>query len=118
MTRAAKSELIDIFEQFYRDYYAEEIREFAQKYPTEPRSLYIDWADLYQYNADLATDLLAQPHQVQEYAEEALRLYDLPVDVSLDLAHVRIHNLDETTDIGALGARHVNTLVAAEGIVV
>ena len=117
MTRAENTELIDRFEQFYRDYYADEIGELAQKYPDEKRSLYIDWDDLYRYDADIADDYLAQPQQIQEYAEEALRLYDLPVDVSLGQAHVRIRNLPETTAINSLRARHVNTLVAVEGVV-
>ena len=118
MARAENTELIDRFEQFYRDYYADEIGELAQQYPNEKRSLYIDWDDLYRYDVDIADDYLAQPQQIQEYAEEALRLYDLPVDVSLGQAHVRIRNLPETTVINSLRARHVNTLVAVEGVVV
>jgi len=51
------------------------------------------------------------------YAEEALRLYDLPVDVSLGQAHVRVQNLGETTDIRDIRSRHLHTLVAVEGTV-
>ncbi|MFH5800225.1 minichromosome maintenance protein MCM [Haladaptatus sp. CMAA 1911] len=117
MARAENTELIDRFEQFYRNYYRDEIGELAQNYPNEKRSLYINWNDLYQYDADIADDYLAQPQQLQEYAEEALRLYDLPVDVSLGQAHVRLQNLPEHTDIRAIRARHVNTLVSVQGIV-
>ncbi|WP_423743586.1 minichromosome maintenance protein MCM (plasmid) [Haladaptatus sp. SPP-AMP-3] len=117
MARAENTELIDRFEQFYRNYYRNEIGELAQSYPNEKRSLYINWNDLYQYDADIADDYLAQPQQLQEYAEEALRLYDLPVDVSLGQAHVRLQNLPEHTDIRAIRARHVNTLVSVQGIV-
>jgi len=35
------------------------------------------------------------PKELQEHLEEALRLYDLPVAVELDDAHVRIYNLPE-----------------------
>ena len=33
MARAENTEVIDKFEQFYRDYYRNEIGELAQKYP-------------------------------------------------------------------------------------
>src|SRR6056297_3658123 len=117
MARAENTELIDNFEQFYRRYYSDEIGQLAQNYPNEQRSLYIDWTDLYRYDADLADDYLSQPEQLQEYAEEALRLYDLPVDVSLGQAHVRIEPLPDATEIRAIRSRHVNTLVTVRGIV-
>ncbi|WP_227352965.1 minichromosome maintenance protein MCM [Haladaptatus salinisoli] len=117
MARAENTELVDRFEQFYRRYYGDEVGELAQQYPNEKRSLYIDWDDLYRYDADIADDYLAQPQQLQEYAEEALRLYDLPVDVSLGQAHIRVRNLPETTEIRAIRARHVNTLVSVQGII-
>jgi replicative DNA helicase Mcm len=117
MARAENTELIDNFEQFYRRYYSDEIGRLAQNYPNEQRSLYIDWTDLYRYDSDLADDFVSQPEQLQEYAEEALRLYDLPVDVSLGQAHVRVRNLGQTTDIREIRARHVNTMVSVQGIV-
>ncbi|NEU58418.1 minichromosome maintenance protein MCM [Halorussus sp. MSC15.2] len=117
MARAENTELIDNFEQFYRRYYSDEIGELAQNYPNEQRSLHVDWTDLYRYDADLADDFVSKPEQLREYAEEALRLYDLPVDVSLGQAHVRIENLDQQTDIREIRARHVNTLVSVQGIV-
>src|SRR6056297_940001 len=117
MARAENTELIDDFEQFYRRYYSDEIGELAQNYPNEQRSLYVDWTDLYRYDADLADDYLSQPEQLQEYAEEALRLYDLPVDVSLGQAHVRVHNLPETTEIRQIRSRHVGKLLGVQGII-
>jgi len=117
MATAENTELVDAFEQFYRNYYREEIGELAQNYPGEQRSLYINWDDLYKYDPDLADDLLSQPEQLQEYAEEALRIYDLPVDVSLGRAHVRPYNLPETTGIRDIRSRHVGQLLAVSGIV-
>ena len=46
MARADDTELIDRFEGFYRSYYRNEIGELAQKYPSEQKSLYVDWGDL------------------------------------------------------------------------
>ncbi len=117
MARAEDTEVIDRFEQFYRDYYRNEIGELAQKYPNEKRSLYVDWNDLYRFDPDIADDFLAQPDQMRDYAEEALRLYDLPVDVKLGQAHVRVENLQETTDIRDIRARHRGQLIAVTGIV-
>ena len=106
MARAENTELIDDFEEFYRNYYRNEIGELAQQYPTERKSLYVDWQELYRFDPDLADDYRAHPEEFQEYAEEALRLYDLPVDVKLGQAHVRVRNLPETTDIREIRADH------------
>ncbi|MFC6993124.1 hypothetical protein ACFQH3_16215 [Haladaptatus sp. GCM10025707] len=83
MAHAENAELIERFEEFYRNYYRDAIGELAQKYPNEQRSLYIDYQDLYRFDPDLADDYKSQPGQLQQYAEEALRMYDLPVDVGL-----------------------------------
>ncbi|PSP83917.1 MCM family protein [Halobacteriales archaeon QS_1_68_17] len=117
MARAENTELIDAFEEFYRNYYRNEIGELAQKYPTEKRSLYVDWQDLYRFDPDLADDYSSHPEEFQEYAEEALRMYDLPVDVKLGQAHVRVRNLPETTEIRAIRADHRGTLISVQGIV-
>ena len=119
MAQAGNSELVDSFEQFFRNYYDNEIKQLAQRYPNEQRSLHIDWQDLYRFDPDLADDFLNQPEQLQRYAEEALRLYDLPIDVSLGQAHVRVKNLPETEspEIRDIRARDMNSLVQVHGIV-
>jgi replicative DNA helicase Mcm len=117
MARADDTELIDTFEQFYRNYYRNDIGELAQKYPTEQKSLYVDWDDLYRFDPDLADDFRNKPQQLKEYAEEALRLYDLPVDVSLGQAHVRVQSLPESTDIRDIRADHRGALISVKGIV-
>ncbi|ELY36625.1 LAGLIDADG family homing endonuclease [Natronorubrum tibetense] len=119
MAQAGNTELVDAFEQFFRNYYDNEIKQLAQRYPNEQRSLHIDWQDLYRYDPDLADDYLNQPEQLQRYAEEALRLYDLPIDVSLGQAHVRIRGLPETEapEIREIRARDMNSLVQVHGII-
>ncbi|WP_290815632.1 minichromosome maintenance protein MCM [Halovivax sp.] len=119
MAQAGNVELIDAFEQFFRNYYDAEIKELARRYPAEQRSLHVDFDDLYRYDPDLADDFLAQPEQLREYAEEALRLYDLPIDVSLGRAHVRVRNLPatESPEIREIRSRHMNSLVEVHGIV-
>ena len=117
MAAGDNSELVDAFLDFYRTYYRDEIGKLAQNYPTDQRSLYIDYDDLYRFDPDLADDYENQPEQLQKYAEEALRLYDLPVDVKLGQAHVRMDPLPDSTDIRDIRARHVNTLVTVRGTV-
>jgi len=117
MAAGDNSELVDAFLDFYRDYYRDDIGDLALNYPADQRSLYIDYNDLYSFDPDLADDYLNQPEQLQQYAEEALRLYDLPVDVKLGQAHVRMDPLPDSTDIREIRARHVNTLVTVRGTV-
>ncbi|PSP92691.1 XRE family transcriptional regulator [Halobacteriales archaeon QS_4_62_28] len=116
-TGVDNTELTDAFEEFYRNYYRNEIGELAQKYPNDRKSLWVDWQDLYRFDPDLADDVRSKPGQMRDYAEEALRLYDLPVDVKLGQAHVRFHNLPEATDIREIRHEHHGMLIAVRGIV-
>ncbi|OYR55388.1 XRE family transcriptional regulator [Halorubrum sp. Ea1] len=119
MAQAGNQDLTERFIQFYRNYYREEIGTLAQRYPNEQRSLYVDYDDLFQFDRDLAEDFRTKPDQMREYAEEALRLYDLPADVSLGRAHVRIENLPESIDIRGIRVHddHIGKLVSVKGIV-
>jgi len=112
-------ELIDRFVRFYRNYYSDEISRLAQRYPNEQRSLHVDYDDLYTFDQDLADDFLSQPEQIGEFAEEALRVYDLPADVSLGQAHVRLRNHPETVDIRSIRVHdnHVGRMIAVSGII-
>jgi replicative DNA helicase Mcm len=112
-------ELIDRFVRFYRNYYRDEISRLAQRYPNEQRSLHVDYDDLYTFDQDLADDFLAQPEQIGEFAEEGLRVYDLPADVSLGQAHVRLRSLPETVDIRSIRVHdnHVGRMIAVSGII-
>ena len=119
MAQAGNQDLTERFIQFYRNYYREEIGTLAQQYPNEQRSLYVDYDELFQFDRDLAEDFSTKPDQMREYAEEALRLYDLPADVSLGRAHVRIENLPESIDIRGIRVHddHIGKLVSVKGIV-
>jgi len=89
-------ELTERLITFLRDYYREEVGQLAQHFPNERKSLYVDYDDLYRFDPDIADDLIQHPGQIQGSLEEALRLFDLPVDTDLDNAHVRVRNLPET----------------------
>lgn len=117
MPRAENTKMVESIEQFFERYYSDEISDLAAKYPDEQRSLYVDWADIYRYDANLADDFLSQPTQMIEFAEMALQMLDLPADVTLGQAHIRITNLPESTPISGIRSRHVNMLVSVQGTV-
>src|SRR6056297_880741 len=86
-TQAPNSELINKCEDFLRRYYGsdgiadESILEYARTYQNEDSCLTIDWADVYKFDPGLADDLVEHPSSVRESMQEALRQYDLPVDM-------------------------------------
>lgn len=82
--------------RFYRDYYRDEIGELAQHYPKEQTALEVEYADVFQWDRDVAADWLNKPSETVQYFEEALRQFDLPADVSLSDAEVRLIGLDES----------------------
>ncbi|SHH14683.1 LAGLIDADG family homing endonuclease [Halobaculum gomorrense] len=121
MSQVSEGQDVDAFLSFYRTYYADEIARLAQNYPKEQRSLYVEYDDLYTFDPDLAERYLNRPGEMQEVAEEALRTYDLPVDISLGQAHVRLRNLPRENTIDIRGVRvsddHIGSMVAVQGIV-
>ncbi len=116
---SANADLVGRFDSFYRNYCEDAIGELAQRYPNEQRSLYVDYDDLYRFDVDLAEDYRTQPDQMREYAEEALRQFDLPADVKLGRAHVRLRNLPSAVDIRDIRVHddHIGRLVQVRGIV-
>ena len=120
MVRTGNQDLAQRFIDFYREQYRSDIIKLARDYPDEKRSLYIDYNELAQYDADIAADFRTKPTQMREYAEEALRLYELPdgVDTSLGRAHIRIINSPETINIRDIRMYndHIGTLVSISGI--
>jgi len=91
--RDVDPDLIDKIQSFLKKYYREEIAALAQKYPSEQKSLVVDYQDIFKWDSDAADDFLNKPERMVEYAEEALRLLELPVDESLSKAHVRVENI-------------------------
>jgi replicative DNA helicase Mcm len=116
-TTADDSTILDDLDAFLRRYYHEEIGTLAQHYPQDQQSLEIDWMDLFQFDPDLVDDFRQTPARVQEYLDEALALYDLPVDVSLDGATVRVTNIpdSQTYDVGAHRADQIGEFVGVTG---
>lgn len=87
--------LVEEFEEFLRTYYHEAVGTLAQRFPGDQKSLDVSYRDLFQFSPELAADWRENPAEVREYAEEALRKHDLPADVSLANAHVRLGDLPD-----------------------
>ena len=115
MSRAGNQQFIDLLLEFYQRYYREDILELAEHYPQEQESLTIDYSDLFQFRPELADDLREKPQPVLEHMEEALRLFDLPIDITLD-ATVRVAGVDDNVvSVSALRSRHLGDYAAVRG---
>lgn len=117
MSQPRRQDLLDDLVRFYRNYYRDEIGELAQKYPRDQQSLWIDWTDIHRFEPDIATDTRNEPDEMVDYFQEALGQYDLPVDVDLSDAHVRLHNLPPTDShaVGGYRSDDIGRLIAVEG---
>lgn len=107
-TSNATQELVDEFQSLLRRYYKDEIGELARRYPGEQKSIRVDWLDIYRYDKDIADDVIYNPDAVLDSFNRALRTFDLPADVSLDEAFVRVENIREEVDLTALGKSEYN----------
>lgn len=107
--------LINDLVEFLDNYYRDEIGEFVQHYPQERQSLNIEYRDLYRWDSDFADDLQQKPDEAILYLEEALANYDLPIDISLEDAHVRVTDSEEYIDpvgVGQLDQSHLGRYIA------
>jgi len=103
MSESSELTLTEKWQQFYRRYHKSEIAALAT---SDQKSLVVDLEKLFSYDRDIAEDVVRDPSQMREYAEEALRLYDLPADVTLTNPTVRFCNVSDTRrfDVGGYSA--------------
>lgn len=104
------------WEEFLSSRYKKDILELADSYPDQ-RSLIVHFSDLTRYDPDFADQLLEEPDQILEAAQAALLEIDLPMDVVLDKAHVRVVELPEHLKTRDLRADHIGKLISIEGLV-
>jgi replicative DNA helicase Mcm len=104
------------WEEFLSSRYWDELLELADSYPDE-RSLMVKFTDIDRYDPEFAEQLLESPDQVLEAAQAALLEIDLPMDVYLDRAHVRIVELPRHYKTRELRSDHIGKLIAIEGLV-
>ena len=104
------------WEVFIRSRYWDELLELADSYP-ERRSLLISFSDLDRYDPEFADDLLENPDPALDAARTALLEIDLPIDVVLEEAHVRIVGLPQRFKTSELRSDQIGKMIAIDGLV-
>lgn len=79
---------------FLRDYYRDEIGVLAQRYPKEQTAIRVSYSDVYQWDRGVAEEWLERPDEIGGYFDEALANFDLPADIDLSGASVKLVDLD------------------------
>lgn len=94
---------VDDLISWLRTYYKQDVLELAQRYPKEQTSLAVSWGDLHAGYPSFADRYFDDDEEITERLTEALRQYDLPIDVSLEQARVRVCDLPapEIYDVGS-----------------
>jgi len=104
------------WEEFLRSRYWDDLLELADSYPDE-RSLTVRFPDLDRFDPEFAEELLEGPEPVLEAAHAALLELDLPMDVYMERAHVRIVELPRHFKTRELRSDHIGKLLAIDGLV-
>lgn len=114
---------MNIYEDFLKRYYMEDILELGRNYP-DRKTLTIDFLDVYKFNAEAAKRLLNQPDKEITALQEVLRNIDLPdsdtenlpdgVMPHADIAIRGLQNIDKFP-IYRIGRDQTNKLVSIEG---
>jgi len=116
-TQTSKEDHIQAAEEFLQRYYKDDIVELVEHYPHETRSLWIDYDDLFKFDPETAGELEQEPVKIIRELETALERIDLPVDVDLSYANVRVYNLPDDAQHfpEELRARHTEEYVSIKG---
>ena len=104
------------WEEFLRSRYWDDLLELADSYPDE-RSLKIRFPDIDKFDPDFAEELLENPEEILEAARAAMLELDLPMDVYMDRAHLRIVELPRHFKTRELRSDHIGKLLAIDGLV-
>ena len=119
MTGFQDTEITEGWESIFgRDEYRQELREIADTYP-EKKSLFISYDDMDMYNTDFAVTVLEEPDRCLKLAEEAAKEAMPPSWDPVNRINIRIIRLPRDAKVGIrnLRARHLNRMVAIEGLV-
>ncbi|MDD1730978.1 MAG: replicative DNA helicase Mcm [Methanosaeta sp. NSM2] len=104
------------WEEFLRSRYWDDLLELADSYPDE-RSLTVRFSDIDRFDPEFAEELLETPEPLMEAAQAAILDLDLPMDVYLERAHVRIIELPRHFKTRELRSDHIGKLLSIDGLV-
>ena len=110
-------------ERFYKSYCEDEFNELVQHYPKEKQSLWIDWQDVFQWDMDIADDILSDWQSVSKVFN--LVLWETPNAAASDLsggdstqpAEIRLYNLpdEEIHNVGQPRGDEVGRYIGVNG---
>ncbi|MHC1631818.1 MAG: minichromosome maintenance protein MCM [Methanotrichaceae archaeon] len=109
-------DLVVKWEEFIRSRYWDGLLELADTYPVR-RSLDIHFPDLDRYDPEFADKLLEDPDVLLRAARTALQEIDLPMDVHLETAHIRIIGFPRRFKTSELRSDHIGKLVSIDGLI-
>lgn len=112
------SSSVQVWDEFLKRYYWENILELAGDYPGR-RSLLIQFSDLERFDMELGYELLESPDTVLRHANEALRAVNLPANIEFEDTHIQIINVPEQVrvQVGDIRSGHINKFIAVSGLV-
>lgn len=94
MSTVGTAPIAERFCEFFGQFYRDDVATFAQHYPKERQSFWIDASDLFMFDPDMIDDWADNPRQMRSYAESGLGYVDLPADIDLSDATVRLTDPD------------------------
>ncbi|WP_457751763.1 AAA family ATPase [Thermococcus sp.] len=121
-----REDMIERFASFFRNYaddrgsevYINKLKDLLTVIPK--RSLTIEWTHLNSYDPELAEELLNNPEEAIEAAEDAIQivLREPPIEKKEEFkVHARFYNLPKTLLVKELGSEHINRFIQVDGIV-
>lgn len=115
----ADAQMVQEFEEFLAGTLQREAERLAGEYP-QKKSLFVDYAALSKFNAELAVELIERPDGAIDAAREALRGMSLvrSPDVTFE-PYVRFYGLDDGQRplVKDIGAKYIGRFIEADAIV-
>ncbi len=107
------------FEEFFAENYKAELNKLAEVFP-EKRSIQVDYALLEKYDAELADELITNPYEVIQSAEQAVKNMQLVTSKGEPIApHVRFYNTptEQQVLVRDLNSEYLGKFINIEGVV-
>lgn len=112
------SELGDKIERFFQTYYGEVVDELRMGSTTADSVVWVDWADIHQWNPDVGEDFLIAHDAFREVFEKVLDDLDGRSEDDKDQdIRVRVYNIDDdrTFTVGETRREQLEDFVAIKG---
>ena len=105
-----------LWEEFIKRYHGDDLLAMAARYP-ESKSLVVDILNIEKFNTNMAEQVISDPDTQLEIATSALRDIEIPFDVTLSQANLRISGIQSTKLIRDIRTDDITMLIAIDGMV-